>query len=340
MKKSPLFLVLLLLVGCKTPTKLILETDMGNDIEDAIAQQMSLRYIDTKKADLLAICVNKEGLEPVQYVDVMNSWYGHPEVPIGKVTDGANCKKDADFSKGTMELKDANGEPKYKSSISNYDALMEATELYRKLLSSQRDHSVVIASVGFSTNLLRLMKSEPDEYSKLTGAELVKKKVKKLAIMAGDFENAKHAEYNVVRDIPSAKFIFEQWPTPIDVIPYKIGMQVHFPISSINNDFSWDPENPLVDAFNVYRKFRDKDTPMWDTPTVVLAVEGAERFTLTPYGRVTVDDKGHTFFVPDEKGTHRLATLTDEQAKALQEYIIQEITTKPKTWGTWTAQPQ
>ena len=333
MKKLYFTLALFLLVGCKTPTKLILETDMGNDIEDAIAQQMSMRYIDTEKAELLAICVNKEGTAPVQFVDIMSTWYGHPEVPIGKITDGAFCKPDADFADEAVGLKDANGEPRYKGSISDYGTLPEATNLYRKLLSSQPDHSVTIASIGFSTNLLRLIGSEPDEYSKLTGEELVKKKVKKLAIMAGDFEDYTHVEYNVWRDVAAAKFIFEQWPTPVDVIPFKIGMQVHFPVSSIDNDFGWDPENPLVDAFNVYRKFRNEDSPMWDTPTVVLAVEGTEWFTMTPYGRVEVDNEGHTAFVPDEKGTRRLATLTDEQAKALQEYIIKEVTTRPMTWG-------
>ena len=332
MQKSTLFIfALILLTGCKTQnTKLILETDMGNDIEDALAEQMSLRYIDTKKADLLAICVNKEGLAPLQYVDAMSTWYGHPGVPIGKITNGAKCK--GGFAEGTMAQKDENGEPKYKGSVKDYDALPEAVDLYRELLSSQRDHSVVIASVGFSTNLLRLMKSGPDKYSKLTGEELVKKKVKKLAIMAGCFEKPNFVEYNIKFDIPSAKFIFEKWPTPIDVIPHTIGRQVHFPLSSVYNDFPWDPDNILAEGFTQYKRHRNRDTPMWDTPTVVLAVEGDERFNMTPKGRVIVDDKGYTTFVEDENGMHRVALLTDEKAKVLQEYIIREITTQPVNW--------
>ena len=45
-----------------------------------------------------------------------------------------------------------------------------ATAVLRKTLAAQPDHSVVIAQVGFSTNLARLLDSPPDEYSPLTGS--------------------------------------------------------------------------------------------------------------------------------------------------------------------------
>jgi hypothetical protein len=51
---------------------------MGNDIDDALALDMLYKYMDAGKVDLLAVCVNKEGYGPVEYVDMMNTWYGYP----------------------------------------------------------------------------------------------------------------------------------------------------------------------------------------------------------------------------------------------------------------------
>ena len=44
-----------------------------------------------------------------------------------------------------------------------------------------------LIQVGFSTNLARLIESAPDRYSDLSGMDLVKKKVRLLTVMAGNF---------------------------------------------------------------------------------------------------------------------------------------------------------
>ena len=46
----------------------------------------------------------------------------------------------------------------------------------------------MIAQVGFSTNLARLLESPADRSSPLTGHELVERKVKLLSLMAGAFQ--------------------------------------------------------------------------------------------------------------------------------------------------------
>lgn len=59
--------------------------------------------------------------------------------------------------------------------------------LYRRLLAESPDSSVVVVSVGFSTNLGRLLESWGDKYSPLDGIELVKRKVKFCSVMGGSF---------------------------------------------------------------------------------------------------------------------------------------------------------
>src|SRR5690606_1959791 len=106
------------------------------------------------------------------------------------------------------------------------DKLLDARDLYRKTLANQKDSSVVIVSVGFMTNLARLLRSGPDRYSPLSGVELVAKKVKYLSIMAGSFGEKKRAEFNVVHDVPSAQYVMENWPSVLVLSPFEVGARV------------------------------------------------------------------------------------------------------------------
>ena len=71
----------------------------------------------------------------------------------------------------------------------------------------------MICTVGFFTNLKDLLLTEGDEYSPLSGRELVAKKVKRLVSMAAGFPEGR--EFNVYCDTPASQVVFEQWPTEI-----------------------------------------------------------------------------------------------------------------------------
>ena len=49
--------------------------------------------------------------------------------------------------------------------------------MLRRVLAAAEDHSVVISSVGFLTNLADLLASPPDATSHLSGQQLVRRKV-------------------------------------------------------------------------------------------------------------------------------------------------------------------
>ena len=87
-----LSVALISIVSCvnedDAPMKVIFETDMGNDIDDALALDMLYKYMDQGIVDVLAIGLNKTGFGPVEYVGLMNQWYGYPDIPIGKITEG------------------------------------------------------------------------------------------------------------------------------------------------------------------------------------------------------------------------------------------------------------
>lgn len=314
----------------EAPMAVIIETDLGNDVDDALALDLLYKYQDAGKIRLLAVNLNKEGQAPAEYADILNTWYGYPDIPVGIIREGADCEEDAvNYAKAVVDLKDSLGNPLFARSHPDYDNYPEAVTLYRKLLAEEPDNSVVIASVGFSTNLIRLLETPADEFSELTGKELVEKKVKLLVTMAGCFSDPNLHEYNVVKDIPAAKVIFGEWPTPVVTSPFEVGIQVNYPATSIENDFGWTPAHPVVEAYKAYLPM-PYDRPTWDPTAVLYAVEGGDWFTVSEPGRIIVTDEGSTLFEADEAGTRRYLSVTEDQAKAILDHFVEVITSEPR----------
>ena len=148
--------------------------------------------------------------------------------------------------------------------------------------------------------------------------------------MAGCISNPKTHEYNVKKDIPAAKIIFEEWPSPVVTSPFEVGVQVRYPATSIENDFAWAPQHPVVEAYKAYLPM-PYDRPTWDPTAVLYAVEGGDWFTVSAPGRIEVTEKGSTLFTEDENGTRRYLSVTPEQADAILKHFISLISSKPKS---------
>ncbi len=310
----------------------IFDTDMGNDIDDVLALDMLYKYEEAGMIDLLAIAVNKEGPAAPEFLDVMGTWYGHADIPVGMISDGADCGNDStSYTRKVLDLKDDDGAPLFARTRSGYGDCPESVDLYRKVLSEAEDGSVTVVSVGFSTNLARLLDSRPDEYSSLSGKELVSRKVKVLYTMAGNFADTTHHEYNVVTDIPAAGKVFSEWPTPVVTSPFELGLQVKYPASSIENDFTWAAHHPMVEAYKAYLQMPyDRET--WDLTTVLAAVEcGPEYFTVSPEGTITVTASGATVFEAG-KGNRAYLSVTPQQAENVRERIISLVTSVPEKY--------
>ncbi len=192
----------------------IFDTDMGNDVDDALALDMLYKYLDQDRIELLGIPTTKRSPYCVEYIDIMNTWYGYPDIPIGVVVDGSETDNEDNFVRIVCQM-EKGGKPAFERRVKDYGTLPASVALYRKLLAAQKDHSVTIVSVGFSTNLAQLLDSRGDEFSPLTGKELVAQKVKLVSAMMGHFQDSTFAEFNVNCDIPAARKAISEWPTPL-----------------------------------------------------------------------------------------------------------------------------
>ena len=316
-------------VSTNTRMNLIFETDMGNDVDDALAIDMLYKYHRQGRINLMAVMLNKEGDFPPRYIDLLNTWYGLRRIPIGlSPRSGKSIVAGANYTQVICEKQDERGRPLYKRSIKDYGRLLPAVKLYRKLLAKAEDASVTIVSVGFSTNLALLLDTKADEFSPLSGRELIARKVKRLVAMAGHIENPKYAEYNVVNDIAACQRVFAEWPTPIVISPFELGLQVRYPAQSIEHDFTWTRHHPIVDSYKAYLE-KIEDRPTWDLTAVLYAVDPRQFFNISPAGRIAVTDEGYTHFTQDPAGRHFYLFITPEQARAILSYFVTMVTAKP-----------
>ncbi len=251
---------------------LIFDTDMGNDIDDALALGLIHTFQLRGECRLIAVTLTKDNRYAAPFVDLVNTFYGYGGIPIGVVRGGAT-KGDGNYLRPLVCAED-NGQPRYPHKLRDGAKAPEATAVLRRALAAQADGSVVIVQVGFSTNLARLLDSKPDDLSPLDGRALVRRKVRLLSAMAGNFappRGERFKEFNVATDVASAQRVFRAWPTPIVVSGFEVGNAILYPHRSIEQNYSYVPHHPLAEAYKLYMKM-PYDRPTWDLTSVLYAV--------------------------------------------------------------------
>src|ERR1700677_3248999 len=292
-----------------TPLRVVFDTDMGNDVDDALALAMLHALASRGEVKLLAVTVSKDNPWAAEYVRMVDEYYGRGAIPVGIVHDG-KTQDDGLYVKQVCEL---HGRRPDKTAVS------DAVELLRKTLAAEPDGAVTLIQVGFSTNLARLMGSAPDQFSALSGMDLVKRKVRLLTVMAGNFAQPK-PEYNVVTDIPAASKLFGSWPTDIYFSGFEIGEAILFPAASIEHDFP--AGNPVAEAYRVYAKM-PYDRPSWDLTTVLYDLRPDRGyFDISQPGDVIVAANGATTFQPNPQGKRYFLKVNPVQAARVREACV------------------
>ena len=279
----------------------ILDTDIGNSLDDLLALDILHHYCREGKINLLAVMVNNDVPLAPQATDVFNTWYGAGQTPIGMVTNGV---KDSHIWEDYAPLL-CNCES-YKRTISDYSTLPDAVALYRKILAKADDKSVTILSIGFLTNISRILESRPDEYSSLAGIDLVKKKVRSVVAMCG---SQNEAEYNVSYDISSARNVFGKLPVSMSIIPGETRMPVLS--EEIFEHTAWADLHPVALAYTTHDK---ADMNMcWDAVAGLAYVTGFSDVTISDPYDAAINSTGIMELTANPNGNFRVLSLSSEQ---------------------------
>ena len=124
------------------PVRVIFDTDMGNDVDDAIALA-ELHALQTRgEARILAVTITKDNRWAPVFVDLLNTFYGRPEIPIGMVKHGAT-PDDGNYTKPVAEEKNSDGSPLYPRRVGPDAELLDAVLLLRKTLKELEGREIV-----------------------------------------------------------------------------------------------------------------------------------------------------------------------------------------------------
>ena len=301
--------------------RILFDTDMGADCDDAAALALALELMDAGECELLAVthctmCESAAGC-----IEAILKDYGHPEIPIGSFHPGDGLE--------TREWRDV-----YATEVAMaYDTRFrrgghyeDSVRLMRRVLA-EVDAPVTVVSTGPLTTLARLLQSQADEFSPLNGTELVREKVNAAYCMAAAFEqqwpeSRGHVEWNILCDVPSMRLVSQQWPTEMIFCSFEIGLPL---ITCKKLQTEGRADHPVRTCFEVWHRQDGKiGRSSWDPATMLCAIRpDAGYWKLSERGTVIVDERGVTELVLDELGKHRFM-IENQPVKAVEE-VMEEI---------------
>lgn len=328
------------------PVQLILDSDFGSSTDDLFALMMIHNYMDEGLVDLKGIIVDREGEKNAGLVDIFNTYYGHPDIPVGLERDGVKNPRCFIPYNGICDLKDESGAPLFKRTFDESEC-PEGYRLYRQLLSKADDKSISVVAIGFATTLAHLFESGPDEYSSLSGVELFGRKVKAVYIQSGRFEAGDSlCGYNMRAAAKQSAIFYDRLPKNVDIVmsPSNIGDNMDYVPADVLSDLSSTDLNPIKTVYTNYTC--DTGQRMWDTNCLVNAVLGDEQYNLSPRGWGTFVDKGQDsqmLFAVDPEGNARYQIPGDSyfnQEKLMEIRRHTRINRYPSAYTVEAPQPQ
>ena len=283
-------------IQSEKPVKLILDTDIGPDFDDVGAMTLMHALADSSQVEILATISSNHHELVVPTIQILNNYFNRPNIPVGapKSKNGVSLTSDHIVKWPEVLVQ------KYPTIIDSTSKAPDAVKTYRKILSSSNDKSVTICTIGFLTNLRDLLVSGSDEYSELTGRELVTQKVKHLVAMAGRFPDGR--EYNVYKDSIAGYFAINEWPTEIIFSGWEIGSEILTGKQLIQMNVE---NSPVKDVFSICMNEKDFDGRMsWDQTAVLVAIKGYEPYFDIEQGSCTVFEDGSNIWNPGKTGKH------------------------------------
>jgi inosine-uridine nucleoside N-ribohydrolase len=301
------------------PAHIIFDSDMGPDYDDAGAITILHALAAEGEVRILATIASTKYEGVAGVLNVFNTYFKRPNISVGVPKGDALDLRDWQHWTDTLRAK-------YPHRIKTNNEAWDAVELYRKILAIQPDQSVTIVTVGFLTNLSNLLNTPADQYSTLSGKELIKKKVKLLVCMAGKFPSG--FEFNVMKDAPASQNVFENWNTSVIFSGFEIGEKIKVGLPLIHD--SAIKHDPVKDVFRISIPQAIEDSvgrKSWDETAVLVAIRGYSPWYNLHKGRMIVAADGSDTW--DDNGEGQAYLVEKVDYKIVQDLINELIMHQP-----------
>lgn len=262
--------------------KFIIGTDWWTDCDDAVALALAAKSAAAGETELLGIGINACMEYSVASLTNFLRCFGVSGIPIGIDRDATDFGGHPPYQRRLALMTD---------NVPCNGSAPDAAEMYVDILSSLEGTAEII-EIGYPQVLARAMKLAP---------ELFRKKVDKIWMMAGKWNDSPGRENNFARNVRSAcggHYVCLNSPVPITFLGFEVGETV---IAGGHAD-----RNGVL-----YRVLEDHGSPhgrfAWDPMLVLTALIGDEKKAgyTTVRGTASVDEKtGENTFEENPNGKH------------------------------------
>jgi purine nucleosidase len=256
------------------PEKVIIDTDIGDDIDDAFAIALALR---SPELEILGISTTFGDTEArAKIVDRLLGEAGPTDIPVvvGTPTHTTNVMNQRRYGEGGQFAK-----------ASHQNAVEFILDQIRRYPGQ-----ITLIAIGPLMNVGALIDKDPATFLKL----------KRVVMMGGSIEcgygelwfctaHGPDAEWNIINDIPSAKKLFLSG-VPLYVMPLD---STQLKLDEVKRAFLFKQGTPLTDALTLLYHEWGQQTPTLFDPVTVGYILNPKICPVQPM-HIRVDDKGFT----------------------------------------------
>ena len=152
--------------------EVIIDTDFASDADDVVALELAMCYQDLGLIDVKGVALSTTYSRSPAAVKAVLSQGRYGYIPVAMSTSN------------TVQVHTEYVNSIYEYGYNNY---VDPVKLYRRILAESTG-KVNIITLGFLQNIEDLINSGADQYSYLSGSELIKEKVDTLYIVGGNLD--------------------------------------------------------------------------------------------------------------------------------------------------------
>lgn len=284
-------LVLLLALVCASSAiaqriPVVLDTDIGSDIDDAFAVAMIVR---SKQLDLKAVTtVSGDAQARARIVAKLLTVSGDGSVPVAA---------------GASDPKPAFAQARWAEDFAGPDLVQQpAIELMKHAIDNEHGRMVIIA-IGPLTNIAALLTRYPAEHAK----------IHEIVLMGGSVArgytpgSGPTPEYNIAADSTSAQVVFASG-IPIRMAPLDVTARLQ--LDEQHRDQIFALRTPLTDALQALYQLWGQPTPTLHDP-MAISLLTAPLLCETKRIHVEIENNGMTRAEPQDPANARVAVETD-----------------------------
>lgn len=305
--KSARLLVLLLLVSTafgKTPEKIIIDTDIGDDIDDAFAVALALK---SPELQILGITTEfGDTLTRANLVDRMLQETGSPGIPVAY---GIPTNAKTSFGQRPYADKGLFQRRLHERAV---EFILNQIQLF--------PGEITLVTIGPLVNIGAIIDRDPQTF----------KKLKRVVSMGGSIDRGygdpyapptpPQPEWNILNDVASAKKLFASG-VPIYLMPLD---STQLKLDEVKREYLFRQGTPITDALVILYHQWGQQTPTLYDPMTVAFIDDPQLCPVQPMN-IVVDDKGMTL---RGSGAPNAQVCLRSDPEAFFKFYLERITVK------------